>query len=189
MGIIATIITVIFLIVVLLIQFKSLTIDWRDGILNNIDWRDGIINNIFLIILSYAVYILVVTWACFVAFCLGANTVHEEHIVCPIVSINSNSDLSGSFFLGSGILEGERRYVYYKKIRAEVVQEDSTPIQNSIICEDIGEGEEPRIEYYVRIATPNAWSRFFSVIKPTRVVECYEFHVPKGTVIQEFRVQ
>lgn len=113
----------------------------------------------------------------FVALLLPMNYVTTTWRT-EIVTLKDNNGVSGSFFLGSGVIEGQMRYVYYQKnndstyqmqqvdyYKARIKYTEGSPC---IIITDIRTDES----FY------NKWAfDFDDYIKQT-----YVFEVPKGSI-------
>jgi len=184
MGILSIIVTVLIVIILVYILVTILRDSW--------DW-DSIFLCFGLCLTTPMVWLAVCLFVCNLAFLCGVRSVYEEHHVVPIVSLQTKNGITGSFFLGSGNIGNTRSYIYYKKLGEGSFREGSLPTSQSIILEGLGDDEEARIEYDVRIIEANKWSRFrfmdIYLKKDVKLIGSYEFHVPKGTVIQEFKAQ
>ena len=69
------------------------------------DLFDFIMNIIFGVIIGAIIGL-------FIAFILPMKT-YDAHGSCNIVALQDNSSVSGSFFLGSGQIDGKMKYVFY----------------------------------------------------------------------------
>ncbi len=98
-------------------------------------------------------------------------------IKTQIVSVNRESKISGSFFLGCGTVGQTSYYYYYEKIGKDTYILGKQPVSETIIVEDGGAYLLSRIE-----KQDDKWGYGCE-----RTVS-KELHVPKGTIIKEFRL-
>ena len=103
-----------------------------------------------------------------------------------IVSLrdDQNSKLEGSFILGCGTMTGytEDSYVTYSVINEYPVtyKRKCFPINKTVLVEDDNT--------YVKYTTVTA-KRYKWLLTPMPSSTEYELHVPKGTIIQKFKVE
>jgi len=103
-----------------------------------------------------------------------------------IVSMKSGSEVGGSFFLGCGTIDSTGYYVYYEKTAGGGLQQKKVRVGHAIIFEE--ENCKPRISWEGRKYTcSNYWLPEWSA--PSRIfLTKKHIYVPKGTVIQEFKL-
>ncbi len=103
-----------------------------------------------------------------------------------IYSLRTSDSIVAGFILGCGEIEGEARYVYYVKNQWGGLQRGSWPVKHATIYERSSE-EKPNMRLLsIKSTIPN-WI-FFKDIAPSHHSYHAEFFVPKGTVVQEFKV-
>ncbi len=95
-----------------------------------------------------------------------------------LVSINDSITTSGSFFLGSGTIDGKLNYFYYREVRPGVIEGDSVPADSSSIILD---GTMPRVVHLREKFVDPAHARW-GLICGCSGGNRYEIHVPNGSV-------
>ena len=116
------------------------------------------------------------------------NWEHEEYNTGnnELVSLQDKLTTSGDFFLGCGHINGSMQYFGYHKLYENAYELVSFGMDNTIIIEDIKEGEEPYyVYYYSRPVEPQTLDDWFCMNPFTfnRFIKT-EVHVPKGSVRQ-----
>ena len=103
----------------------------------------------------------------------------ESHIESSeqIYSMHDNADIDGHFFLGSGGIGTERVYVTYIEIPDGSIVQKTYPVDSSKIFMDTE--ENPYVLY--------KW-RFNCAMMIPEPFHYFEFHIPNGTVIKEFKL-
>lgn len=105
---------------------------------------------------------------------------NQEYIE-KIASIKNSYTTSGGFFLGCGTV-GEKSYYYYYKIAGNnSYLLEKVPVDNTLIIEDCPINKVPFVSY---TATYDK-----GTLKILSSKHNIKFHVPKGTVVKEFRLQ
>jgi hypothetical protein len=94
-----------------------------------------------------------------------------------IISLKTSNEISGSFFLGCGSIEGETYYFYYKKIKDNIYKLEKSEALETIIIEDGNTYIEYTMPY--RECSGETWETQRKNIK---------IHVPKETIIKEFKL-
>lgn len=98
----------------------------------------------------------------------------------PLVALQDNTTSRGSFFLGSGSIQGEMRYFYFRQ-EGVGYKAESKPAYSSLIVED--EEKAPYlVEYHWRFINPNAWKWG---LEPNTTRDD-EFHIPKGSILRNY---
>lgn len=100
---------------------------------------------------------------------------------CKIISINSNSNVEGSFVLGTGYIKDIKYYYYRVQQEDGGIREYTAPVYTSTIYES---DDTPRVERY-RLEMDKKWS----FVQNPQDIDAYKFYVPKGTVIKEFIIR
>ena len=115
---------------------------------------------------------------------LPSKWVTEKTI--KLVSLRDKSAIEGSFFLGSGNFNQKEYFVYYREWGTGFKKE-KVLAENSIIFED---KEKDPVLIHKKSVYEKEWMNFlFSKKRDSISVVSYEFHVPKGTIIQKFSVE
>ena len=93
-----------------------------------------------------------------------------------IISLKTSNEISGSFFLGCGSIKGETYYFYYNKIKDNIYKLEKSDALETIIIEDGNTYIEYTMSY--RECTGEKLGQ----------KENIKIHVPKGTIIKEFKL-
>jgi hypothetical protein len=109
-------------------------------------------------------------------FCNNAKLVQEINTV-PIVSIERNMTTEGHFFIGSGILQGELYYVFFKH-ENNGYKLDKIKADGVLIIEN--NNEKPGIKYIANIKK----GKYFDNIINQEI----QLVVPVGTILKEFKL-
>jgi hypothetical protein len=119
----------------------------------------------------------------FICICFGCGGQRIDQQVTPIVSLDRSSGVYGSFSLGFGVVGTSACYFAYKQNgpdKFELIQIPATGPQ-SVKTEVIESGKNI-------VVTFEHQSQFFGYWqKDGGGLSRYEIHVPKGTIIKEFR--
>jgi hypothetical protein len=108
------------------------------------------------------------------------NTVH-------IAAMSTRNEINGSFYLGTGNIEGEQYYVYfYDKNGGKALDKIKTSM--AIVF------EENRIDAVIyEVHTKDKFKKLndisrWCILKPSNFTyfSCYEIHVPVGTIKQQY---
>lgn len=132
-----------------------------------------------------------------VAFIVDVTTivaVQKEWVVTSQVNLaamRTEDTLEGAFFLASGSIDEEHYYRYYAETsdggyvfrRLEAEREDV------IVYEDREEGGVLIIKELLPVEKYGWLKWFFLAPYPGALDRRYEFHIPKGSLIQEFRLE
>jgi len=104
-----------------------------------------------------------------------------------IVSIRGNASGDGSFFLGCGIISSTRYYVYFEKMDDGGLIQKQVPADNAIIYEE--KNCKPRICWEGRkyICSDKWLPEWYAPVSQELTTKKH-IYVPKGTVIQEFKL-
>jgi hypothetical protein len=110
-----------------------------------------------------------------------AEVVLEERV--PIYSLHDQSQIRGSFFLGSGNLRGELCYALYQDAGNGGIKLQTVPADRATLFED-----EPETPYLSILTEALISNRTGEVLwtSQNRNSPTYAIHVPPGTVIQEY---
>lgn len=135
-------------------------------------WSDGLI---FYIVNSIVGIVLGVMLGLIIAFCLPMETTYRQETY-NIVSLQDNSSVSGSFFIGCGNIEGEMCYVFYTEEDGAFQLNQVSYHKAKIKYTD----EKPTITKYTIIATDNKinWFALDSDIGN----KSFLIEVPSGTI-------
>lgn len=140
----------------------------------------GFLLVLFFVILGFGVALLtgikIVTQHSFQAF----ETFEKRN--CSLVAFNDHFSLNGSFILGCGGVGEEANYVFYTKDEQGGIHLEKVNTNNAIIYEDrINDGLliEKEIKTKQKL-TLWYWAGEYEKKE-------YEFHVPPGTVVRNFK--
>lgn len=94
-----------------------------------------------------------------------------------LVALRDNIGMSGSFFLGTGSIDQEITYFFYRK---EGTGFKADKVSNAVIFED--EETQPYVQKYDSEFKNSFWDIFVFPMKeyPT------EIHIPKGSILQNY---
>jgi hypothetical protein len=116
-----------------------------------------------------------------------------ETMSTEIVSLRDDSQISGSFFLGSGSIEGDTYYMFYKKISENSFKQDKVRSERVVVEErnDINprysydEGKKERKYLYglSAIILDCSCTQEFSKVRNRTLT------VPEGTIIKQFKLE
>ena len=114
----------------------------------------------------------------------------ETIVKTSIYGINKETNIKGSFIIGSGTIKNEYRYSYYVKYGVDSYKLDDVSAKNSIIIED--EEVKPYIVKWknVEVINKTKWKKWLLDMKRTEEISEFDIikiHVPKGTIVQELR--
>ena len=146
------------------------------------------------IALSFIVLILLLPIAIFVK--TKTNEKHIKSFRKEILSLDDSDKTSGSFFLGSGNINGYQSFTFYYKTEDGGYKRDFERAYNTTIYED---GDiTPHIIYnkYKYISSWQSEWKFWLIIygtddntdTPYKKIESIEIHVPQNTIIKEINL-
>ena len=115
----------------------------------------------------------------------GVVEVSRVNHVSPVFSLRNVSSIEGNFYLGSGYIRGTENYYMFTKDERGGFVRTQIPSYNCIIFQD--NDTNPHLSWQtVTYRVPKycfVWPEFRES-KDTK----YDIHVPKNTIIQEFKV-
>lgn len=127
---------------------------------------------------------LVVGVFCFILLGLSSAFAESSYIKTSeskIIALQDNSSAVGSFFLGSGIVEGSMQYTYMTKENEEMQMHTLKIDEATLIY-----SSEPRIEKYEKIFDSKV-IRFLFGRQPIGDT-VYKLYIPEGTVKESYNV-
>lgn len=111
----------------------------------------------------------------------------EEYVEkYEIVSIGDTSITEGTFVLGSGRVSGEEYFIFYQKVDDAYVQKKESA-SHSYIYETLKDGQIPIVVYKTQ-KIKDSWKPFVARYEYDRGGKKVEFHIPKGSIIKDFRL-
>lgn len=143
-------------------------------------WLDIIL--VFLSgVLGGAIAILVIMiGSAFATAYADTNLSEQPTSTTYLYALQDNSTASGSFFLGSGNIDGEQKYVYMAKTK-NGYRMGSIPAEDCYINES---ADKPKIEQY-----KNGYkSKFFRNNLFFLGDDSYKIYIPKGSIKYNFEV-
>lgn len=106
---------------------------------------------------------------------------YKDRCTHSIVSIRTENQTEGSFFLGTGHVEGTSYYFYYADLGDNQYQLCQVPTNRTVIREA---DESPEI--LIKVKTfDDGWKLW---VFPIEQDAAYVITVPKGTIIKEFKL-
>ena len=155
-------------------------------IANEWDVADSILGRIWLCI--YAPIVSGILWF-IVFFIVGVFIgIFPERKYVPtesknIVAISDNLQTKGSFFLGTGSLDGTLYYFYYEQAKDSGYIQGKVKVENAEIYEQ-DSIKNPKIQFYTKEFVNNNWNNWAFLI--TCSFERAEIFVPKGSIKRNF---
>lgn len=103
-----------------------------------------------------------------------------------IHAMSDGSSLSGSFFLGSGSIDGREYYYYYETLDNGGFKQRKVPVDIAIIFEH-ADIENGRVEMFNTVLPDDHWAvgwafRGCNCANDLNLYKLYEFHIPKGSI-------
>lgn len=126
----------------------------------------------------------VMCWFVMFVFTQFLPTMWVTENTVKLVSLRDKSVVEGSFMLGSGSI-GEKDYFVYYREWGSGFKKEKLPAENSVIFED----SQVATLVVKKQIYEEGWMNSFLIRRDGMSVRSYEFHVPKGTIIQKFSVQ
>jgi hypothetical protein len=113
-----------------------------------------------------------------------ADTVTSKEIATPtgdylIQSLHENSEIHGTFSIGSGYVGESRVFIYYQQVGTGLM-EKTCPAEHTIIYED--ENDHP----FIREIDDYRSGGILGIRSGKKTL--YELHVPAGTVVKVWRL-
>lgn len=115
----------------------------------------------------------------------GSTTEKTDTKVYTLTALETGNQTSGTFFLGSGRLDGTPVFSYLYQDKNGGYRLDTKRASNSVVYED--DSEKPRLEIDVYTTTPNPWIAPFLPLGETNKGE-NKFYVPEGSVLSNYQV-
>jgi hypothetical protein len=122
--------------------------------------------------------------ACITGAALGVERTETKYVT-PLKALATSSKISGSFFLGSGYVEGKRtlNYITADGDRNYIRQQDASA---SVVIEDITTGQPHMLA--LEQCYDSGWIMPWKMCKDINEGVAYEFHVPAGSVLSDYTV-
>lgn len=147
---------------------------------SDFDWENIIIS--FLLTIFSSLIITFVFGATIIGiYSLNVDKHEEENHYLYISSINRNSEISGSFFLGTGSVDEKNYYYFYYKSRYGY-KLDKITVKNSYIVET--KHKKPEI---VKVVDTYNQDVFIKLLDSN--VKRYLIYVPENTIIKDFKLR
>tara|TARA_R110000744_G_scaffold378044_1_gene493705 strand:+ start:547 stop:1062 length:516 start_codon:yes stop_codon:yes gene_type:complete len=102
-----------------------------------------------------------------------------------IVSLKDNTSISGNFFLGSGMINGTMRYVYYQKNQDETYKMWQTEYYRASIRYT---NNTPKIVIIDKRESKSLWNKFALDPLNNESYQNYIFEVPKGSIEKDYNL-
>lgn len=139
---------------------------------------------IIVIILAVTIIVMVSLMQVVVSeYARKAPVEQEISTQTAVYLMRDTTGVSGSFFLGTGMLHDTLQYVVYVDAGNGGKRLISLPVDKTVIYED--EDDAPYLTKtdlcYVQPETSEVKTKIFSYRYPN-----YEFHVPAGTIVREY---
>lgn len=150
------------------------------GILLFINSLDDFISYIICIGFTISISLLGGLIGILIAFALPAETEMTCVETSQIVNLQDNNSVEGNFFLGTGYIEGEMKYVFYYQIDSTSFKMKQVSFYNAIIkYSDI-----PKVEKYINKPTDSKINLFAL----DNEINNYIIYVPKGSIKNNYEL-
>jgi len=121
--------------------------------------------------------------------CTTGVTYQDSYVFSnDIISLKGNSEVSSSFFLGTGSINEHQYYVYYLDLGSSRYKLDKVKTSRTIIVQDNNLKDKGELRVFEGIAVGNVWSKLAGPFKNECSKQSYELVVPEGTIIKEFKL-
>lgn len=108
----------------------------------------------------------------------------EQKETVQIVAIQDNITMNGSFFLGSGQIDGEMKYMYYYKSDNNTYKFGDI---DADICSISYDSIDPRIVLTYEIKDENAFINNFTLTHKPRLVKA-TIYIPEGSLVSNYNL-
>lgn len=142
---------------------------------------DGILGFMLTVFLTFTIGIITGGF-------LGETEKSRETYTTPIYSLRNQLQIEGQFSLGSGFVDSQEHYYFFTKDNRGSYQAFHAKACNAYIFED--EEKTPYARWQTVHYVPSIWVCYFT----RKIFDRYEdtaldLHVPKNTIIQEYKVK
>lgn len=146
------------------------------------DFGDGILVFMFTCFVGVLLSLLIMVLGGGIATASGAQTQSEKVETVEVISLNDNSDIEGSFFLGSGSVNEELVYYYaYKSDKGVTVGKvDADEVYINYT------DEQPRLEEYRTNFKSEFLKWSFAYLGEDSCY--YKLYIPEGSIIEEYKI-
>lgn len=100
-------------------------------------------------------------------------------------SISDNNSIHGRFFIGSGMIDGKMSYSFYYKSGSNEYRLGNVDANEATVKYS---DDAPVVETYVYIKTPTKLQKLLIFTSCTCEDNQYVFHVPKGSIMNSFKL-
>ena len=110
----------------------------------------------------------------------------------PLVAMSADESLQGTFVFVTGSLNVERIYRYYIATPDGGYQAQSMNAEEDSVTvfEDMPEGMGKFVTKRWRHEPPDVWGEILNTLMAIEWSDYqYEFHIPEGSLVQEFRIE
>ena len=121
--------------------------------------------------------ILFIILILFLSLFTGCKKQETKVYKYELMALQTKNEISGNFFLGSGTINDEQYFFAYVKYNDGGIRFWKCETYNTWIYEDIINNEIPNVIYTYK--NGGFFSSYF---------EQYEFHIPKGSILQKFNL-
>lgn len=133
----------------------------------------GLFGTLMAFIFLPVIYLLVVS----------SSTSGYEETRHSLSALGNGSETSGSFFLGSGVIDDEQVFQYLRKAEDGGVTLHTVEADRAVVYEDSG------TEAYATVRTPYFYDPVWAPWKlDSREDPEIQFHVPEGSINNEYRI-
>lgn len=146
-----------------------------------ISMMEDIFDSFFTVLITCAILVIIGSGLSFIPKTVNEPVEKAETIY--IQALKDNSLTEGSFFLGTGDIDERHYYFYLEKSEKGAQMKKQEIASNVYVNEDMN--GTPRIEVYSKEYVSPVADFFFGALNMQRE---YIFHVPKGTITNEFKV-
>lgn len=151
------------------------------GVATGWDWEDRILGGISCAFLYGFVALVLAS-----LLQMGAESIFKKEYVKysedEIVALNNTHEYEGSFFLGSGTIDGKQKY-YYMIEEEKGINIKSVNAEKSYVKED--NNKNPKIEYMSSEFTNNVARKLFI----NGLSSEYIIHIPENSIKYDFNIE
>ena len=145
---------------------------------------NDIVDYIFFVFMAFLMIVLGFIVSGSIAWGLSnlAEQNIELHHTTQLVAIQDNVDIVGSFFLGTGNIEGKLVYYYYEAVGGGGIKPNKIESNNVTIYEV--DNIEPRIEHFEATGFKKRILNYILYPMKSHV----NIYVPKGSILRNFNL-
>lgn len=146
-----------------------------------LSWGEKIAMGFFTLIVTVAICVIMCFGALGIAS-LFANSHYEKTNEIQIIALQDNGKVSGSFFLGSGSIDGKMQYTYMTKDNNNEMEMKQIDIDHASLIYS----NTPKVEEYEKFFDKKIIKFFFG--DQTFYSTKYKIYIPERTIKENYNV-